>query len=811
MNKLRILVCAAVVWCTACRPVDSGKEWTADGRLAFNKGWAFSLDDDTLARLPDYDDSGWRELDLPHDWSIEGAFSADHPAGNAGGALPGGMGWYRKRFAVPDDLAGGRLYIDFDGVYQNSEVWINGHYLGKRPYGYIAFRYDLTPYLNTDGSEKNIIAVRVDNSAQPNSRWYTGSGIYRNVHLVKRHAIGVAHWGAFVTTPAITADRAMVNQETALENLTGIPQEVQVEMAVMDADDAVVAATGQSVTLTDTTTVANLSVEIDHPRRWSVSDPYRYRVVTTVRQGNDVLDTHVEHFGIRSFHFDAPGAFYLNGEPLQIHGVCMHHDLGALGAAVNRRAMERQLEILQDMGVNAIRISHNPPASDFLELCDEMGFLVIDEAFDMWRKRKNKFDYHQVFDEWHERDLRDLVKRDRNHPSVIMWSIGNEIREQFDTTGIRITRELVDIVKSVDTTRPVTAALTETAYEKNFIAQAEALDVLGFNYKYADYPLLPKHFPGYPLLASETTSALQTRGRYDLGHDTLRFWPANGKQKYVVDGHPDFTVSAYDHVAAFWGTRHETAWTAVKNADFLAGIFVWTGFDYLGEPVPYPFPARSSYYGIVDLAGFPKDVYYMYQSEWTDNDVLHVFPHWNWSVGDTVPVWCYYNNADYVELFLNGKSLGQRSKQGDTLHVAWKVPFEPGTITAKSWQSGKLVSEKSIHTASEPTQLRLTADRDVITADGMDLSFVTVEVLDAAGRVVPDADNAIRFHIEGAGAIAATDNGYQADLTPFSSHTRKAHGGKCLVIVRAGENSGQIILKASAEGLQTTSIELVAE
>jgi beta-galactosidase len=796
-----------VLFSIGCNPPNKDIQFS-NGMMDFNKDWKFHLGDIQDANSEQFDDSSWRGLDLPHDWSIEGEFSELHPASNQGGALPGGIGWYRKTFTVPASDKEKQVYIDFDGVYRNSEVWINGHYLGNRPNGYIAFRYDLTPHLLFD--KENVISVKVDNSDQPNSRWYSGSGIYRNVHLVTKNKVAISHWGAFVTTPEVSKERAIVSQETSIDNYTGSPQTVQVELTVLDLTGKKLSSIKNELVLEDSVTVTNYQLEIEKPELWSVETPNQYRLVTTISQDNKILEEHAEIFGVRYFEFDVNDGFSLNGEKMKIHGVCMHHDLGALGAAVNVRAMERQLEILREMGVNGIRVSHNPPAKDFLDICDRMGFLVMNEAYDMWKKRKNKFDYHLDFEEWHKRDLEDLVKRDRNHASIIMWSIGNEIREQFDSTGIKITRDLVDIVKSLDTTRPVTAALTETEYDKNFIAQAEALDVLGFNYKYADYPKLPVNFPGRPLLAAETTSALQTRGHYDLGQDTLRFWPASGKQKYVENGNPDFTVSAYDHVAAYWGTSHETAWNAVKKADYLAGIFVWTGFDYLGEPVPYSWPARSSYYGIIDLAGFPKDVYYMYQSEWTNKDVLHILPHWNWKEGDTVDVWAYYNNADEVELFLNEKSLGIQRKEGDDLHVSWKVPFEKGTLKAISTKSGKEVLTKEIVTAKAPAKIKLTADRENIVADGKDLSFITVEVLDEDGNLVPYADNLVQFDVSGVGFIAGVDNGYQASLEPFKSNQRKAYNGKCLAIIQSNEKAGTIKIVAKGKGLESSEITVSA-
>ncbi len=549
------------------------------------------------------------------------------------------------------------------------------------------------------------------------------------------------------------------------------------------------------------------NLNVKNPALWSPQEPNLYQVITKVYQNKVLVDELKTTTGIRSFRFDVKNGFYLNDVPTKILGVCLHHDLGAIGATVNVRAMERQLEMLKAMGTNAIRTAHNPPAPEFLDLCDKMGFLVMDEAFDMWKKRKNKFDYHRDFEEWHERDLIDLVQRDRNHPSVFMWSIGNEIREQFDSTGTKIAAKLSKIVKLHDDTRPVTTALTETEPSKNFIWQSGALDVLGFNYKYFDYDSLPKRFKNVPLIAAETTSALQTRGVYDLA-DTLRLWPASSKDKFVVNGNPDYTVTAYDNVAAYWGTSHEKAWKAVKERNFMSGIFVWTGFDYLGEPVPYDFPARSSYYGIIDLAGFPKDVYYMYQSEWTNKPVLHLLPHWNWEAGKVVDVWAYYNQADEVELFLNGKSLGRKSKTADDLHASWKVPFEAGVLKAISYQNGKVVLEKEIRTAGAPHQLVLKVDRSKLKADGNDLAFVTVTLVDEKGTIIPQADNLIKFSITGEGKIAGTDNGYQADLSSLSHPNRKLWKGKALAIIKAGDKAGKITLTAQADGFKPVSINI---
>lgn len=773
----------------------------------FNKGWKFFLGNPEHAEAIRFDDRSWKNLSLPHDWSIEGNFSADHPATNAGGALPGGTGWYRKTFRLPhrkDRL----VYIDFGGIYRNSEVWINGHSLGKRPNGYISFQYELSAYL-LPGDRENVIAVKVDNSAQPNSRWYSGSGIYRNVKLITTGPVAVGHWGTFVTTPEVNVNRAIVNQQTVIRNTGGKDMVVDITLELNDQSGRRVSLSTYQQTLKGKLTATEKSLSLENPILWSTTNPYLYTLRTQIHYRGKLLDTYNTPVGIRYFSFDAKQGFSMNGKAQKILGVCMHHDLGALGAAVNIRAMERQLQLLKDMGCNAIRVSHNPPAPEFLDLCDQMGFLVMDEAFDMWKKKKNKYDYSLDFEQWHASDLQDMVKRDRNHPSVILWSIGNEIREQFDSTGTTITKELVALVKQLDRTRPVTAALTETESDKNFIAKAAALDILGFNYKFEDYDRLPLNFPGQKFIASETTSALETRGVYDSS-DTIRFWPANGKQKFVVNGKPDWTVSAYDNTAAYWGTTHEKAWMEVKKRDFLSGLFVWTGFDYIGEPVPYPYPARSSYYGIIDLAGFPKDVYYMYKSEWSDQNVLHLFPHWNWKEGDAVDVWAYYNNADEVELYLNGISQGIKKKEND-LHVEWKLKYKPGILRAVSRKDGREIMTAQVKTAGKAAKVVLEADRREIQADGKDLSFITVRVTDADGNTVPDAANLIDFKLDGPGMIAGVDNGYQASLEPFKANYRKVFKGKCLLIVQSAEKQGLLKITANAEGLLPGALQLITK
>ncbi len=805
MSRLFLLLFLLLSASNASFGAQPGTRVVAD----FNKGWKFYLGDEAGAKNAAFTDATWRRLTLPHDWSIEGQFDEKNPAKPEGGGLPTGIGWYRKTFTLPA-TAGRNVFIEFDGVYQHSEVWLNGHSLGQRPNGYISFRYELTPYLQPAG-KPNVLAVRVNNSAQPNSRWYSGSGIYRNVRLVTTHQVAVAEWGTFATTPLVSTAAATVAVQTQLRNTTGAPRTVNLQTVVLDKSGQEVArqvTTG--VKLVGAAATVSQTLRLPKPQLWSVARPYLYQIKTTVLTGRTPEDAYETPLGVRTCVFDSQRGFLLNGQPLRLQGVCQHHDLGALGAAVNVRAMERQLEILKTMGCNAIRTSHNPPAPELLDLCDRMGFLVLDEAFDMWVKKKNSQDYHLDFKQWHQRDLEDQIRRDRNHPSVFLWSIGNEIREQFDSTGVRLTKELMATVKRLDPTRPVTPALTEQEPAKNFISQAGVLDVLSFNYKHAEYPELPKRFPGQKFLATEIAAAFETRGHYDLPSDSLRIWPKDGKTK-LTTGNPDFTASSYDNAAPYWGATHEAAWRAIKNSPFISGAFVWSGFDYLGEPLPYPWPARSSYFGVIDLAGFPKDAYYLYQSEWTTKPVLHLLPHWNWKPGQTVDVWAYYSQADEVELFLNGKSLGIKKKGSDDLHVRWRVPYAPGTLQAISRRAGQTVLTSTIKTAGPAAKIELVADRSQLRADGRDLSFVTVRVLDAAGNLVPDAANPVKFSVSGPGFVAGVDNGYQASLEPFKADFRKTYNGMALAIIQTTEKAGTITLQATAEGLVPASLTLTSQ
>ena len=771
----------------------------------FNSGWKFHLGDVSNASDISYNDSAWRDLNLPHDWSIEGKFSDTNRATPGGGALPGGIGWYRKTFLIHNGDKDKLVYIEFDGIYMNSEVWINGHYLGKRPNGYISFRYNLTPYLNFGASE-NTVAVKVDNSQQPNSRWYSGSGIYRNVHLIVTDKTAVDQWGTYVTTSDISQNSAKVSVVTRIKNSSENEKEITLKTIIYNSTGN---KNGTSIHKTslkaDSACEIKQDITVKDPTLWSVENPELYTVVSLVKSNGKWVDNLSTPFGIRYFGFDKDKGFSLNGKPMKILGVCDHHDLGCLGSAINTRALQRQLEILKGMGCNGIRTSHNPPAPELLDLCDRMGFIVMDEAFDMWKKGKNPYDYSIYWDKWHEQDLRDQVLRDRNHPSVFIWSIGNEILEQWDSTGITMARELTDIVKSLDTTRPVTSNCNDPR-PGNFIIMSGALDLIGFSYHQQDFPNFPATFPGQKFIGSETTSALATRGSYDMPSDSIRRWPKRWDLP-LEGGNPDNTCSSYDNCSAPWGSTHEETWSIIKKYDFLSGMYVWTGFDYLGEPTPYGWPSRSSYFGIVDLAGFPKDCYYLYKSEWTKEPVLHIFPHWNWKDGQLIDVWAY-TNCDEVELFMNGVSQGVKKKGPDDLHLMWRLTYKPGSIKAIGRTNGKDILTEEIKTAGDPYQIRLTADRSTIDADGNDLSFVTVDILDRDGNMAPKADNLVNFELSGEATIAGVDNGSQTSHEPFQASYRKAFNGKCLVVVRSGLKPGEIVLKAASEGLQNTEITL---
>ncbi len=783
-------------------------------RQCFDKDWRFVLADSAQMSKTDYDDSRWRVLDVPHDWAIEGDFYAGNPSGAGGGALPGGIGWYRKHFTLGDcetQMSESRFFLEFDGVYMNSTVYVNGQEVGFRPYGYSSFEYDITPFVREG---ENVVAVRVDNSDQPNSRWYSGCGIYRHVWLTKTAPVHVAHWGVFADA-SVVKGKGRLNIEVSLENLTkGIVPIVR--NTLIDSNGKIV---GKSSGLKSV-------INVSKPRLWSCETPNIYNVRTEVVVGGKVIDTYETTTGFRSFKFDPQTGFWLNGKNFKLNGVCEHHDFGCLGAALNEDAMHRKLTKLKAMGVNSIRSSHNPPAPELLNMCDTMGLIVMDESFDMWRRKKTQNDYARFFDEWHERDLTDLVLRDRNHPSILMWSIGNEVLEQWssaeaDTLTLEqanlilnaghdastlakdgelsvqslLTQHLAEIVKRYDTSRPITAGCNEPS-PNNHLFKSGAIDIIGFNYHHQWVKDVPTNFPGKPFIFSESVSALQTRGFYMMPSDSVYVAP---KQWWLPYTDPTFMCSAYDNFHASWSSTHEETWDVVKHNAFVGGQYIWTGFDYIGEPTPYGFPARSSYFGIIDLAGFPKDSYYMYQSEWTSKPVLHLFPHWSWVPGDEIDMWCYYNNADEVELFINGKSQGVRKKvDSHQYHVMWRVIFDPGEVKVVARKDGKEVGQQTIKTAGAPDHIRLSYDYRGKTTD-----FIVAEVVDKDGNLCPWADDEIYFIYEGEGSILGTDNGCQTSMERFTAPHRKAFFGKCLVVAKG---KGSITAKSAT--LKPSWIEL---
>jgi beta-galactosidase len=814
-------------------------------RLSFDAGWRFAQGDPAgsaapgaeatavvAAAQPAFDDAAWRKLDLPHDWGVEGQFKQEYPGET--GKLPWwGVGWYRKHFTLPAGDAGRRLYLDIDGAMSHAQVWVNGHYVGGWPYGYASWRVDLTPYAKPGG--ENVVAIRLDNP-QKSSRWYPGGGIYRNVWLVKTAPVHVAQYGTFVTTPQVSKAAATVSVQTTVES-TGRAAQVQVATEIYTLDAAgkrgaapVARQEATKATKVETDRQAQLTqtLSVPQPKLWSIASPQRYVAVTTVTENGQVTDVVETPFGIRTATFDPARGFLLNGERVPLQGVCMHHDLGALGSAVNVRALERQLELLREMGTNAIRTSHNPPAPELLDLADRMGFVVLDEAFDMWHEAKNPNDYHTSFDEWHEKDLRAQIRRDRNHPSVIAWSTGNEIPEQGKPEGWKLAAHLAEIARGEDRTRPVTSAYNHT--DSGYNGFQNVVDLFGYNYKPGEYGKIHASAPYLPIFGSETASTISSRGEY--------FFPVSDDKS---KGAANFQVSSYDLTAPPWATSPDVEFKGQDDNPFVAGEFVWTGFDYLGEPTPYnddatnllnftdpaqqaraaqelatlkkiAMPSRSSYFGIIDLAGFKKDRFWLYQARWRPElPMAHLLPHWNWPerVGQVTPVHLY-TSGDEAELFLNGKSLGRKKRGPRDYRLRWDdVVYQPGTLKAVVYKKGKRWAEDTVATAGKPAKLLVSADRAKLRADGQDLSFVTVTIADKDGRPVPRTHDRITFKLSGPGEIVATDNGDATDLEAFQSPQRKAFNGLALAIVktRAGEG-GKLTLTASADGLEGAQVTL---
>ena len=751
---------------------------------------------------PDFDDSQWRLLNLPHDWGIEGPFEQALPGST--GKLPWfGVAWYRKALDIPESDQGKKIYLDVDGAMSYATVWLNGKCVGGWPYGYASWRVDLTPFVDFGGD--NVVAIRLDNPPD-SSRWYPGGGIYRNVWLVKTAPVHIAHWGTYVTTPEVSAEAATVKIQVSVDNDTDAAAGILVKNEIFElkADGA----RGRAIAslTTDGLKIAagkletsQSQIKIANPKLWNLEEPNRYVVVTSVLQDGKTVDSYETPFGIRTIEFTVTNGFLLNGQRVHLNGVCDHADLGALGTAINISALERQVGILKLMGCNAIRTSHNPPAPELLDWCDRLGMLVMDESFDCWEHGKTKNDYHLIFDEWHERDWRAELRRDRNHPSIILWSIGNEVGEQNKPAKFWIAAELTAIAHQEDPTRPTTSANSDVQAGYNGFETNE--DVFGYNYKPWEYGKFRAANPNQPLFGSETASCISSRGEY--------FFPVSTNQ---AGGMADHQMSSYDLYAPRWATPPDVEFTGQDKYPFVAGEFVWTGFDYLGEPTPYDRTSRSSYFGIIDLAGFPKDRYYLYQARWRPElPMAHILPHWNWPerVGQITPVHVY-TSGDSAELFLNGKSLGLKKKGPFEYRLHWDdVKYEPGTLKVVAYKNGKKWATDVMKTTGPAAKLTLKADRSKIAADGRDLSYITVTVADKDGLLVPRSTNHIKFEISGPGEIVATDNGDATSFESFQAPEHNAFNGLALVIVRskAGE-PGAFTVTAKSAGLKPATIRI---
>lgn len=781
-----------------------------------------------------FNDDAWEKVTLPHDWAINKPFyTGENPeVGGGMGRLPSqGVAWYRRKLDITTDDQGKSIYLDIDGAMSYAMVWFNGHLIGGWPYGYNSFRLDLTPYLNYAG--KNQLAIRIDN---PNhsARWYPGGGIYRNVWLTKVAPVHLGQWGTFITTPKVSNKEATINLSLKLENKTTTKQTVEVKTQIFVLDNFG-KAKGKAIAVFPTENInikANgqeikeSKIVLKNPKLWGAYPSQKqnlYIARTSLFIAGKQVDEYDTTFGIREINFHPKKGLLVNGEKIKIQGVNQHHDLGALGAAFNVRAAERQLEMLRELGCNAIRFSHNPPAPELLDLTDKMGFLVIDEIFDSWERKKTPHDFHLIFPDWHEADTRSFIRRDRNHPSVIAWSFGNEVGEQYtDVAGAAIAQKLHDIVYEEDASRPASASQNFAKPEMPF---SKVMDFLSLNYQgegirdapaYShlvggihtapSYPTFQKTFPEKMIVSSETASALSTRGSYIFPVTLENSAPVSDG----VGANPvTKEVSGYELYTAQFGSSPDKVFATQDRHPYVAGEFVWTGWDYIGEPTPY-YSARSSYSGIIDLAGFKKDRFYLYQSRWRPElPLVHILPHWNWPnrVGAITPVHVF-TSGDEAELFLNGESLGRKKKGNFEYRIRWDdVKYQVGELKAIAYKNGKIWAEETIKTTDKAAKLVATADRSTIKSDGEDLAFITVKVIDENGLMIPDANDLINFEIEGLGEIVATDNGDPADLISFTSHKRNAYNGLALVIIRSVKgNNGKIKLTITSEGLEKAEI-----
>ncbi len=803
---------ALVAILTSCSSQESSQAGPRT-RESLDKDWLFYLGDAENGEAVEFNDSDWRKLNIPHDWSIEGEYKEEHPAGRAGAYLPTGIGWYRKNLELNNIEEGDNYVIEFDGVYMNSDVWINGNHLGKRPYGYIGFSYDLTPYLK-EGN--NVVAVRVDHSLAPSGRWYTGSGIYRHVWLTKTSSIYIPQWGTFVTTPEITEKEAKVDLRTELVNKTGTPQTVTISSNILDKDLNIV-ATGSKEVKIDTTIVSNQDFTVENPKLWSPETPYMYSIQTTVVLNGEVVDNYTTPLGIRTIELRGSKGIFLNGESIKLKGLSNHHDAGPVGAAVPEDVLYRRLKMLKEMGCNALRTTHNPFAPEFYAMADTMGFMVMDEAFDGWFDPKAEFDYGLYFPTWWKRDLTDFMRRDRNHPSVIMWSIGNEV-PKFTADQQKL---ISDFARTIDTTRPITQGRGYSAPH---------IDCSGFNGHGEFKGVIENHHKEYPdraIIGTEITHTLQTRGVYRTRtwyrtKDNPAPWERPSQfakieskvtkiphlaEKEVFEGIPASYQSSYDNSIVRIGVRDD--WNRVEEYDYYIGNFRWTGFDYLGES--FNWPARTDNFGIIDLAGFPKDHFYLYQSLWSDEPMVHVLPHWthhNIKEGTVIPV-VAYTNTGAAELFLNGKSLGEQ-KMTNSRQIVWNVPYTPGTLRVEAkTPTGEIIS-KEYTTAGAPSKVDILVDRTSAKANGTDVIHCEISIVDEKGNLIPNAGDMVTFDVEGPATVIGVENGDVLDLAPHKVNYRNVFMGKCLLMVQTTEEAGKVKITANAKGLEsaTTTITI---
>jgi len=791
----------------------------SSGRQNYNMDmdWKFTLGEISGAENPDFNDSNWRTLNLPHDWSVELANDEDEPGGGNVGYFPSGKGWYRKSFDITSYNPDSKYSIEFDGVYMNSQVWVNGVHVGKNPYGYSGFSFDISSVLRP---KQNVIAVFVDNSLQPNSRWYTGSGIYRHVRLIKTNPLHIEKWGAFCYTKSIGENEAEIFVETTIFNdWQNSAQDVVVKNSILNKEGEEVASIESKKFISaKSKTRYEQEIKVPSPQLWSLESPYLYTLETTVSIDGKETDDLKTPIGMRTIEYDINKGFLLNGQQIKMKGVNLHHDGGPVGAAVPERVWERRLEILKEGGCNAIRTAHNPPAPEFLDLCDQLGFLVMDEAFDEWIAGKREYTYKIFFKDWYEKDLKAMVYRDRNHPSVVMWSIGNEVPDQSTPEGPELAQKLIDICKEADPTRLVTAGNDRIAADGNpateeYLAVYEN-EIIGYNYPdrwherrelmYFEDKL---NHPNRRIVATETGSIRGIRGVYDLGND------------------PDKVNAKYTHGRLI---DVEQRWKYTLLHDYVIGDFMWTGIDYYGESGR--FPKRGSSSGYLDVCGFKKDGFYFFKSIWTEEPTLHLLPHWNLEgrEGQVVPVVCF-TNCDTVELFLNGKSYGEKylefPRKGNNkrwnqpeegkvytvtgdLHLSWDVVYSPGELIAKGRKDGIEYTYKVV-TASEPAQLRISTDKEIIKTAGGDVAHITVEVLDKDGNMVPTANNLIEFDVKGA-EIIGVESGNLSDISSTKDKKRKAYCGLCLAIIKA-DKAGKITVKATSEGLKGSSVDIEAK